>query len=222
MHEIVGQVLGVQGQHSQNGKLFFSVQFSDGNAYTTFDNALAGKAGQYVNGPQVTARVEMKPKQRGDGFWMNLLDIAPVGQLPPAAVPTVPGTGFPAGMPVTTPQMPPVNGPQGLPAGVTMKPDYTRELSPQAQKRIAWGNAVNAASAIIGGVFSGAGPEGLDEAVEKFKELVTTIYLASSGGEAKATPVTPEAVAAAVPGVEVGAQVPEPAPVAEESDVPSW
>ena len=216
MQDLVGQVMGVTGQPTRQGGTLYSVQFSDGNAYTTFDGTLAGRAQQLVN-QQVSARIEMKPKKDGSGHWLNLIDIAPSGQLAPSAVPTVPGTQIQAGTPITTPAIP-----QLAPAvNIPMQPP--RESEDVKVKRITFLSAAGTAAVLVGNVYAGTGADGIEEAEEKFKALTERLFLGSGlGGEAQAAPVTPEQVAAAVPGVEVGAPDGAEAPEPAGSGLPDW
>jgi hypothetical protein len=103
-----------------------------------------------------------------------------------------------------------------------------RESEDVKVKRITFLSAAGTAAVLVGNVYAGTGAEGIEEAEEKFKALTEAIFLASGlGGTAQAAPAatvapeTPEQVAAAVPGVEVGVsdgQVPEPA----GSGLPNW
>lgn len=97
--DITGLVLGVQGRTTRNNKTIYDVEFQPdgqtGQTYTTFDGALAQKAGA-LTGQRVSARIEIT--QNGQYTNYNISDIALEGQLPPLAMP-VPG-GTPVNIPI--------------------------------------------------------------------------------------------------------------------------
>lgn len=230
--DITGQVLGVVGvpNRSGNGQRY-EIDFSDGNKYTTFELPLAQRA-QGLVGQQSTARVEVvnKPKRNGQGtvtYW-NLLDIAgPGAALPPAVQDQLaPGTQLQAGTPLDIPTQGASSNGTGIP--MQQQTDYQRDLSPEAQARVTFFAAAGAAAQFVGHIYAGFGGEGFEEALARFKEVVHQLEEQSALRGVKppaATPVqtqpapTPEAVAAAVPGVEVG--VPEN-PITVESSTPTW
>lgn len=198
--DIVGQVLGVTAKQTRNGNMKYDVAFSDGQTYTTFDSARATKAQQLVSTPTapipVSARVDVGPSRDGKYTNHNLEDIAPLGQLPAQAMPVQPGTpiqqGFNGGQQQGQVQFtpPPSTGPS------------------DKDKQIARGNAANAVAALYNGVG--------DVTVETFLADVDAVarYIAFGiqPGEVEevnalaAALATPEAVAAAVPGVQVGTE----------------
>lgn len=207
MYEIETTILGVLGSPTRNGGTKYDVQLADGNSYSTFDGTLAGRAQSLIQQP-VRARVSQKPKRDGNGFFLNLEDVAASGQpMQPMQVPNAPATQIPAGTPV------------GQPSNIPMAPPP--ESQEVKTKRITFLSAVASASQLVGSVYAGAGPEALDEAIDNTKALAQIIFNAAlqSQGAPRAMPVTPEAVAAAVPGVEVGAQE---APEMQGSDLPNW
>src|SRR5581483_3823961 len=149
--DINGQVLGVQGRTTRSGKTLYDVAFSDGQKYTTFDTALATKA-QQLFGQEVSARVEVK--QNGNFTNYNLVDIAPLGALPPA--PIVAGTPIGIG---TVPQ----NG-EGK--------KFTEDDATRIAKQGALGQAAN----LVAGLFQGAGPEAFEQALELTIEAGRRLY----------------------------------------------
>ena len=194
--DIVGQVLSVSGRPTRNNRTIYDVAFSDGQKYTTFDGEVAQKANALV-GQTVSARVEVS--QKGQYTNYNILDVAPQGQLAPAAFPQ------PAGVAVPVPTASPIPMQQG---------------DPQKEARIAKGVAVKVAAEITAGLFSGAGPEATQEALDTFdtvgKHVLIVLTGVSGAGAQQVVPTeqTPEAVAAAVndaagtPVVQTGATVP--------------
>ena len=196
MQDIVGQVLGVTGRATRNGNTVYDIQFSDGNKYSTFVPELATKA-QQLTGQQVTARVEVK--QNGKYTNYNLEDIAPVGQLPPLAMPVAGGTPLAAGVPMVgappqvAPGIPIVQGGGGMP--------------PEREARIVKQSVLATAFEFVGSIFTGAGPEALGEAKDAALSLAQELYGLVQGAPAaqpvaEAQPIpndgTPQGVAAAV------------------------
>jgi hypothetical protein len=107
-------------------------------------------------------------------------------------------------------------------------------MSPQDKTRIARMGAQGSAATIVAALFEGAGPEAFEQAVELHTRLTVQLFkqACANGGEIDSAPqggaqvlppggngngaqvlpqgqplTTPQAVAAAVPGVVVGAQV---------------
>jgi hypothetical protein len=196
MQDISGQVLGVTGRQSKNGQhTMYDVAFSDGNKYTTFDQAMATKAQQLVGQP-VTARVEVKQNGRYTNY--NLEDVFPAGQAPPLAQPV-------AGVPVV-----------GTPIPITPAGENgggKKGFGENDIIRIAKLGAIGSAVDLVGNLLHGAGPEALDQALELVDKAAAAFYTKARSHEAPAAPAavlgvevptTPAEVAAAVPGVEVG------------------
>ena len=208
--DLVGQILSVQGRKAGRGTIY-DVAFSDGENYSTFKQDIAAKA-QSLAGQPVTLRIERV--QKGEYVNQNLLDVAPAGSMPALPQAPAPGTTVPAGTP-------------GAPlADIPMKPDYQRELSPGTQRRITFNSAADTAAQLVGGIYAGHGPEAFEDAYDKFKQVTKELeeqsHLRSQANPGATTPPppvsTPAEVAAAVPGVEVGAPMGDPA----QSATPSW
>lgn len=210
--DITGQVLGVSGAPTRTNKLMYSVAFSDGNSYTTFDAGMATKA-QQLQGQTVSARVEQKPKQNGQGFYLNLIDIAGQGQLPPLAMPMQPGLPI-AGVPIMG------GGAVGAPApGIPIQAPASGggggNFPEPVVVRIVKLAVIDSAASLVGQLFQGAGPEAFEEAVNLTETLAKRLYEQARAHEAPAVPPaqvpvqapqTPQEVAAAVPGVQVGTE----------------
>jgi hypothetical protein len=198
LHEITGQVLGVQGRQSKNGQhTLYDVAFSDGNKYTTFEADLANTANALV-GQQVSAHVDVK--QNGKYTNYNLEAIAPQGQLAQPALQ--------AGTPVTFPVGHQLVG-SGTSSIPITPPQQSGGWSEEKDQRITKLALLKLASCLVGSLFSGAGPEALEEAQAKTVALAKELYVQIFAGPVGATPATPAAtpaeVAASVPGVQVGA-----------------
>lgn len=175
--DIVGQVLSVQGRSTRTNKTIYDVAFSDGNKYTTFDGDLAQKANSLI-GQAVSARVEIS--QNGQYTNYNLKDVAPQGKLAPTAMPLPGGSPIPMAAPsVSAPTIPMVQG------------------DPQKDARIAKGVAVKVAAEITSGLFQGAGPEAVSEALEVFDKVGQHVLGVLTGAQ-QAVPASPEVVAAQV------------------------
>lgn len=207
MQDIDGQVLEVTGRKSKDGKHdMYDVAFSDGNKYTTFEYDLAQKA-LGLKGQAVSARTEIK--QNGKWTNFNLEDIAPQGQLGPLLTPnggTPVGLGPPGPQPVVAAATPPPYQ-TGVQPSI---PFQQQENQIDKAQRIVRQNVLGTAHAFVGALFQGAGPEALQEASEKALALARELYvIAWTGGAeqpAQSVPATPEEVAAAVPGVQVGTE----------------
>jgi hypothetical protein len=204
VQDIQAQVLGVSGRGTRTGKTVYDVALSDGNKYSTFNPDVATKANNLV-GQNVSARVEVK--QNGQYTNYNLEDIAQVGQLAPLALP--PGT--PLGAPNT--------GGVGVPvAGPPIPIQQGRGNDPEREARIVRQSSASTAFGLVGRLFEGAGPEAYEQAVEQAKKLAAEIAAWALGApQAAQAPQTPQEVAAAVPGVQVGTENVQPAQA-----VPQW
>lgn len=206
MQDVQGSVLGVAGRPTRNGRTVYDVQFSDGNKYSTFETSVATKA-QGLVGQAVVARVEVK--QNGQYTNYNLLDVAPVGSLPPLAMPAQAGTPIPIGPPIPI-QQPQNNG----------------GMSPERERKIVKQSCFATAYGFVGALFSGAGPEALAEAVEQADTLARGLFEQVFANPPEANHAPPSAVelaaqvnaAAGAPVVAVGAEAPPPA----GSPVPAW
>jgi hypothetical protein len=191
LHEVTAQVLDVTGRKSKNGQhTMYDVALSDGNKYTTFDAGTANTAAA-LKGQVVTAHVEVK--QNGKYTNYDLEAIAPQGQLAPAPVA--------AGTAVTVPVTPTVS----IANGTTPTPDIPIAAASNGRTpEFARGAALNSAIAFIAtGAADTRDGEGSHELVARytraFQEFADT---GKFPWEGEAT--TPQEVAAAVPGVQVG------------------
>lgn len=147
MSLIPTQVVSVAARTTRNGKTLYDVTLSDGQKYTAFDPALAQKAAN-LQGQSVQADVEVT--QNGQYTNYNLKGVYGPGESAPAqpvqiAPQAVVAVGAPA--PGIIQPAPPVA--QGGGGGNSM--------SPQTVERITRLSALQAASSIVGQLFSGAG-----------------------------------------------------------------
>ncbi len=173
----------------------------NGGKFTCFEPNLAAKAQSMAGtGRTVTVRVEQK------GQYWNFIDAFDNG----AAAPIVNGT---------VPQAQQSYGPPPPVAPSSGGGDY----SPERSAKIARQNANTAAATLIGGIYAGAGPESLPEAIKAFQRLAREMVgfglngvFADPGQQAEVKPQTPAEVAAVV-----NAEVPEAvavgAPAAEQA-----
>lgn len=205
MEDIDGQVLGVQGTATRNGNVKYDVAFSNGQKYTTFEQATAQKC-QALQGQLVTMRVETTIK--GQYTNHNVRDIAPQGQLPPLAMPVAGGTPVQS-FSIST-AGPPSPTPVAIPMAAPPIPDAER------QHLIVWQSSMSTAFGFIGRLFHGAGPEAHQEAVDLARDLAEKIHDKVFGVSAPAVPATPAAVADQVNAAVAGAVQVGTAPT------PSW
>lgn len=166
---VQGQVLGVTGRTTRNGKTLYDVAFSDGNKYTVFEPGLATQA-QQLMGQQVSARVSVK--QNGQYTNYNLEEIAPAGQLGPVAMPA------PAGAPL--PAIP-----------MQAQPDPAEK-----DRRISKLSVLSSSATVVAALFEGAGPEAAQEAVDVWigaaKQAFDLVY---GSPQANGVPQTPAGLA---------------------------
>jgi len=194
MYEVSAQVLSVSGKNTSKGTVY-EVAMSDGVKYQTWDAGIAQKA-QGLQGQVVAARVE----QKINGKWTNyyLEDIGLPGTLPPLA------------QPLAATPAPVVAGPGGNvgPAPVVPIPMQAPVDHEAKDNRIVRENVIRTAFTFVASLYTGAGPEALDEAEREALKLAATLYgkVYGTGGAQPAPeiPTTPAEVAAVVPGVEVG------------------
>lgn len=202
MYETSFTVLSVTGKNTSNGKTVYEIAGSDGVKYQTWDGNTAAKA-QGLQGQVVVARVEQK--QNGKWTNYNVEDIGLPGTLAPSAAPI-------ATAPVVVPPQNPAVA--AIPMQQTLDP-LTKE------KHIIRQNVLGTAFSFVAALYTGAGPEALDEATERAGELAKRLYGkvmadATPAPQAAPVPTTPAEVAAAVPGVEVGTEnIAQPAPTPE-------
>jgi hypothetical protein len=188
--EITSQVIGVQGRQTKAGVTWYDVAFADGNTYSTKDGVLAGKAQGFV-GQNVSAQVETQQNGKYTNKYLN--DIAPAGQLPATSTPQNGAGSVPiANIHPTNPPIP------VAPAGSGMDPAREAKIVKQS--------LLSTSLNFVGQLYSGAGPEAQAEALGAGLTIAKALYAEVMGGQAPAPAPTPQAVAAAVPGVQVGSE----------------
>lgn len=209
MQEIVGQVLGVTGRTTRNGKTAYDVAFSDGNTYTTFSPQLATQA-QQLQGQAVSARVSVT--QRGQYTNLNLEAIAPQGQLAPMAMPVQPGTAIP---------LPTVGVPAQSAAQVAGIPiqQNGRGKDPAVEQRIVRQNVLGTAFAFVGDLFQGTGPEALAEAKEIALGLARELFHIAYYGTAMQDGALPQTEQSVIPAEHTPAAVADAVNGAAEEQV---
>lgn len=168
------QIVGVEGVPTKQGTLRYKVKLATSQEPSCFDVAKATKA-QSMIGQLVDVRVEQS------GKFVNFVDVAAPGGLPPLAIPA----GTPIGLtPIPTAAPVPVAAPY---AGDKEK-----------NERIGKMNAAGTAFAFVSSLFTGAGPEALKEAEEQAWALAKRVYenvQPTNGTPVVAVPATPAAVA---------------------------
>lgn len=207
------QIMQVAVRTTRNGRQVFDVSCSDGETRAVWEANLANAINAYAgSGTAITIRE--KVSQNGQYTNRSITAFAPPGQaLPPEAAGGGPGGG----------------GPRGGGGG--------RGMTEEDKTRIAKMGAQGNAATLVAALFQGAGPEAFDEAVALHDKLTKSLYVSARshekpGGNAEAggTTVlqpgaavpsgdtqpqaqvlqqgaTPAQIAAAFPGVVVGAQV---------------
>ena len=225
------QIVGVTQSPTRNGGMRYVVALSNGMQPSTFEVGVATKA-QRLAGQPVTVRLEEKPSTKpGQRPFINILDVAPQGQVVGGDVPA--SFGAPAqandfGQPAAFGQAAFGQAPAAAPA-------FQQAQFPQAgeekETRIIRGNSLNASSALHAGLYTGAA-EAIDptellgkvlQFASAFEHYIRTgKNIAAAAIETLATQagVTPEQVAqaanAAMPGaVVLGAEAPAEAVVEE-------
>lgn len=196
--QIQAKVLGVSGRTSRNGQhQMYDVQLSDGQKYTTFDPELAGQANG-LQGQQVVANVSLE--QNGKYLNRNLLAIGLPGTLPQPAQ----GAALPVGQAIPVQGAPVPNAAAGIP----MSPPSSGGggMSDADKARITRLSAAGTAFDFVSRLFAGAGPEAGKQATEIARALTETLVGYGHNGLWQGVPATPAAVAAAVPGVQVGVE----------------
>ena len=182
--QITGTILSVSGRTVGNNKTIYDIAFSDGNKYSTFDGALAQKAGA-LQGQQVSANVKVEQKGNYTNFYLN--DIGAAGTLA-APAPA-------AGTPIS------ITG--AAPAPAVNIPIQSQETQTQKDGRIALTSSVKYAQELVSSLYQGAGPEALDQALESINKAGEFFYgLLNPQVKVQppqaVVPATPEAVAAEV------------------------
>lgn len=239
------QILQVTVRNTKSGRAVYDVACGDGITRQVWDaamaNALNALAGQ-------TIQIREKVEQKGQYTNRTILAFAQPGQqLPPdtnAQLAPVGGMGQPlTGGPIQQIQPSPQQGRGG---GSRWTPETTTRITKLA--------CIEYGAQLVSGLLASSGPEAFEEAVELTLKASKVFYNAARSHE-KAEPAvdpqaaalaaaqaiidaaaqsgtltTPAAVAAVVPGVEVGAPVEQPAAViaaaqdasAESGDVIEW
>ena len=213
-------IIQVAVVNTQSGRQRFDVSCSDGQVRGIWDAALANAINAYAGGAtQVTIRETTKPGRNGQ-VYRNIVAFAPPGQALP---PEQPGGG---------------NGGGGGFNRGGGKGQYPPEVTTRITKLAAY----EYATTLVGALFSGAGPEAYAEAMALTDECAKHIYVEARSHEKKGEqqdgatilqpgaqvgqPVqqqgqvlgqqaTPQQIAAAVPGVQVGTQALQPGGAAD-------
>jgi hypothetical protein len=200
MQEIQSQVLSVTGRQAGN-KIIYDVAMADGVKYAAWEPELAGQANALV-GQAISARVETTQNSKNGKTYTNhtLHEIAVVGGLPALAQPLTPGA------PIPVPGVP-VPGAAAIPMQA-QKPEVDWD---EKDRRIARQNVLRTSFEFIGTLYNGAGPESFEAAEAKAFELASKLYAKVYAVTAPAStpvpvPETAAAVAAQVPGVQVGTE----------------
>jgi hypothetical protein len=201
--DISGQVLAVTGESktTQYGqRTVYRIAFSDGQTYDTWKADIATKA-QQLQGQQVDIRAETKTNLGKDGVTvftnLTLLDIAPSGQLLPAASTALGITGPPVGNGATAPLNTGVGAALGIPMVGSGGEQYLRPHRPEVQSQIVKQSCLSTAFNFVGLILSATVADlTVGEATEEALKLAKTLYAEVYGQENVAQ--TPQAVAAAV------------------------
>lgn len=214
------QILQVTVRNTRTGRAVYDVACGDGEKRTVWEAGIANGLNALV-GQVVTIREEVK--QNGQYTNRTITAFAPPGQqLPPdasAQLAPVGGLGTPlAGGAVQPIQQAPQGGARG-------KGQYPPEVTTRITKLASY----EYATTLVGSLLAGAGPEAFEQAIELTDQAAKHFYTKSRSHEKPAvdpqqaalaaaqaiidaaaqagTLTTPAAVAAVVPGVEVGAPV---------------
>lgn len=213
-------IIQVAVVNTQSGRQRFDVSCSDGQVRGIWDAALANAINAYAGGAtQVTIRETTKPGRNGQ-VYRNIVAFAPPGQALP---PEQPGGGNGGG-------------------GGFNRGGGGRGMTEEDKTRIAKMAAQGTAAVLVGALFTGAGPDALAEASEALDALTKKLYKDARSHEKKGEqqdgatvlqpgaqvgqPVqqqgqvlgqqaTPQQIAAAVPGVQVGTQALQPGGAAD-------
>lgn len=209
-------IIQITVRNTKNGKTLYDVSCSDGLTRTVWEAPIATALNAFSGtGQQVWIRAT--EQQNGQYTNRSIIAFAPPGQALPPDTGGFAGGGGGGGRP---------GGGGGRPGG---------GMSPDDKTRISKMGAQGSAATLVAALFSGAGPEAFEEAVEKHAELTKRLYKSArshetpeaagptvletgtqgqvlpSVGQPVATgavlPTTPAEVAAQVPGVVVGVPV---------------
>lgn len=195
MPEYTGQVLGVSSKTvGQNGNTQYTIAFSNGNSYSTFNYEIAQKANiAAASGTAVKLVTALKPKKQGGGFWENADNVLAPDAFTggDSSIDTTQGASVPP-IPVEAPQ----NGNGG--ASGASKFREPEQIARQEALAVAFAYASQA------DMLS-------DEAFGLAEAIYNAAYYGFNPGPAGQAVKTPEEIAAAVPGVQVGV-----------GDTPEW
>jgi hypothetical protein len=197
MPEYTGQVLGVSSKSvGAKQTTQYTIAFSNGNSYSTFDYPVAQKAQiAAASGTTVTLVTALKPKRDGNGYWENADNILTEnkslgGQ---STIDTSQAASLPP-IPVEAPQ----NGNGGVSGASKFR--EPEQIARQEALAVAF-NYASQADMLAEEAFALAG------------QIFETAY---NGLAFTAPPSSPEEIAAAVPGVSVGVGS------AGTGDTPEW
>jgi hypothetical protein len=165
--DAVVKILGVAVGTTNSGKQYFDVQCSDGQERRCWNAQLAQKingfANQHGQGPDVTLRYEVKQ----NGQWTNYSIKACFG--PGEAVVADTGNqGFQQ---------------KGGPSGGGGRGGYPPEVTTRITKLASF----EYATTLVGALFTGSGPEALEQAYEMTADIAKRIYKAARAHESGGT-----------------------------------
>lgn len=228
------QIMQVTVRNTSTGKQVYDVACSDGKKRQVWEGNLAQQLNTFAGTGQFVT-IRYTSKQNGQYVNESIQAFAPPGgQLPPDTAPQQLG-----GQPMQ-PQALPQALPQAVPLGGNTQPIQQAPVdsggggrfTPETTKRITKLAAYDYASAVVGGLFAGSGPEAEQQAVEMLDRIALHVYKAARSHEQQALPAgtitTPQGVAdfanAQQPGV---VQIGTPVAVAQDAaaeapDVIDW
>jgi hypothetical protein len=192
--DITTQVIGVSGASKNTSRgpgVIYTISFADGSQAQTWDEALAAKAQGLVG--QTSSRrwrrsrtavhehVPQRHRRRQRVHHRRRVHRA-------ATIP-IQGNGAAAAIPMNPPS-----------------PSLPATSPPRGEARIVKQSLLSTSLGFVGQLYSGAGPEAQAEALEAGLTIAKALYAEVMGGQAPAPAPTPQAVAAAVPGVQVGSE----------------
>lgn len=194
------QVLGVTSRTVGQGRTIYEVQAGDGNKYSTFKPEIAQAAANY-QGQTADLRVKVEQKNGYTNFYIN--EVGAPGTL--GANPTL-------GQPIQQQGViQPAGG--GGPGVITPAPSGGgRGMNDEDRLRMARCSSSSTAFAFVAALYQGAGPEALRDALKTARGLAEGVLQWNQQGfwpgGVQVTPldVTPQEIAAAVPGVQVGTE----------------
>lgn len=180
MPDIDGKVLSVSGRIVGQNRTIYDVQYSDGETYSTFDNALAKEANAIVN-QDASARVAISQRPGNNGQIYtnkNLVAIALRGQLPPEDMMGQAGQVV-DGIPIVNNQR------RGGPGGRGGGGKFTEADKARVTKLAVLGIAYD----FFGRLYEGGGAEAADEASTQALALAHDLYTDARKHETGEVPV---------------------------------